>query len=77
MEERDLDEKTDREGSDASHVEQSHDLQATETQREKQAVDEEHGQPGAKDAQEVQWTFKRCIAIAALCGSYVGTFKIY
>ena len=62
--------KPDREMSEASHT--SNGLKPTDTNVGKRETDLEQAREGAKDASEVQWTFKRCIAIAALCGSYVG-----
>lgn len=64
------DNQADRASSDVSYTEDV--LGPRETNVAKETVDLEHGQAGAKDAGQVQWTFTRCIAIAALCGSYVG-----
>lgn len=65
-----------RELSTSSHPNEN-DLNGTE-QRVKKDVDLENGErverEGSVDSyQKIPWTFTRCVAIAALCGSYVGT----
>lgn len=69
--------KEDRAVSEASHNNQGQDLGDIYQHAKDQEADLEQGkEPQAENSRQsskVQWTFNRCVAIAALCGSYVGS----